>query len=262
MPTFEVNGIHLYYEMHGHGKPLVLVTGFASDLTFWLPILDDLKAHFQLLVFDNRGTGRSESPDRPYTIEDMAKDTMALIQKTGVQKPHILGHSMGGCIVQTIAKNHREMIDKMIISNSLIKLNNVTSHFQKFMLKLREEGFPIRTLAEGLIPWIFSSHFLADEKRIQELINLKVNNPYPQSLVGFKRQLEALMGFDSGSWFKTLKGPALVIGGDEDILCPRDSELLANHIEDAKFIDFHRVGHVPIIEKPKDYVSIVSNYLK
>lgn len=262
MPSINVNGIQLYYELHGKGHPLVLVAGLTCDVNFWMRILDDLKTHFQVLVFDNRGVGRSESPDHTYTIEDMAQDTISLIQKLELKKPHILGHSMGGCIVQTIARDHREMVDKIIISNSLIKMNHATAHFQKFILKLREIGCPIDILAEGIMPWIFSSQYLADEQRVREFINLQINDPYPQSLIGFKKQLEAILEFDSSSWYKQIKGPALVIGSDEDILCPRDSELLASPIEDAKFVEFHRVGHCPMLEKPKEYVGIVTNYLK
>ena len=192
----------------------------------------------------------------------MAKDTLTLIEKMGLKKPHILGHSMGGCIVQTIALHERDKVNKMILSNSLIKLNHVSVRAQRLLLKLREEGQPSRTLTEGIIPWIFSSHFLADEKKIEELINQKESYLYNQSLIGQRRQIEALTNFDSGGWYKRIKGPALVIGGDEDILCPRDSELLANHIEDAKFVEFRRVAHAPMIEIPKEYVSIMTNYLK
>ena len=66
MPKVQVNGVHLYYEMHGQGYPLVLVAGFACDISFWQLILDELKAHFQLLIFDNRGVGRSDSPDQAF----------------------------------------------------------------------------------------------------------------------------------------------------------------------------------------------------
>ena len=262
MPTINANGINLYYEMHGQGKPLVLVAGFTCDTSFWIRILRELQAHFQLIIFDNRGAGRSESPDKSYTIDDMAKDTIALVEKLGIKKPHILGHSMGGCVVQTIALTQREMFDKIVISNSVIKMNNVSSLFLKFMLKLRLESCSLQTFGEGFIPWIFSTHFLAEDQRIQEVINLQINQPYPQSLAGYKRQLEALLGFDSSNWYKKLKGPALIISGDEDILCPRDSELLANHIENAKFVEFHRVAHCPMIEKAQDYVGILTNYLK
>ena len=169
---------------------------------------------------------------------------------------------MGGCIVQTLARDHREKVNKLILSNSLIKLNNVSTLAQKFILKLFKDGCSLANLAEASIPWLFQAIFWLTKKKMQDFIDQTEKYPDPQSIISKERQLEALLHFDSTAWFKKLKGPALVIGGDEDILCPRDSELLANHIEDAKFVDFHRVGHLPMIEIPKEYVGILTNYLK
>ncbi|QLH35311.1 MAG: alpha/beta hydrolase [Parachlamydiaceae bacterium] len=108
----------------------------------------------------------------------------------------------------------------------------------------------------------FSSLYLMDEQNVRNFINSQLSHPYPQTFIGFKRQLEALLNFDSTQWYKQIQGPALIIGSDEDLLCPRDSETLANHIWDAKFIEFHRVAHCPMIEKPREYVGIISNFLK
>ena len=167
---------------------------------------------------------------------------------------------MGGCIVQTLALKYREVIDKMVISNSLIKLNHITTYAQQFLYELRQEGCAMEKLAKGIMPWLFSNQFLANERNVQNFIKQQVFNP--QNLVGFKRQMHALLQFDSHNWIKTIRGPALIIGCDEDILCPRESELLANQIYEAKFVEFHRVGHCPMIEKPKEFVGIITNYLK
>lgn len=261
MPFVNFDKAKLYYEIHGQGKPLVLIAGLSCDITFWQSILNEFKSHFQLLIIDNRGVGRSECP-MSFSIQDMANDVIHLLQEVGIKKPHILGHSMGGCVVQTLAHQHREMFDKLIISNSLIKMNQVTALFENFILGLWQEGCSISRLAEGVMPWIFSSFYLSDKKNVEEFINNQVNHPYPQSLIGFQNQLNAVLAFDSHAWYNQIKGPALIIGSDEDILCPRDSELLAHYIEDAKYVEFHHVGHCPLIEKPKDFAGLVINYLK
>ncbi|OJV09288.1 MAG: hypothetical protein BGO14_02855 [Chlamydiales bacterium 38-26] len=96
MPKFTCNEIEIYYEIHGEGYPLVLIAGLGCDMSIWDPILDLLKRHFKIIIFDNRGVGRSSSPSQPYTISDMALDTWNLIAKLELHKPHVLGHSMGG----------------------------------------------------------------------------------------------------------------------------------------------------------------------
>ena len=69
------------FGFNGHGRPLILVAGMAWNISLWQPILEQLKTHFQLLIFDNRGVGRSDCPDQAFTIEDMALDTLMLIEK-------------------------------------------------------------------------------------------------------------------------------------------------------------------------------------
>ena len=75
MPTRTVNGIRIYYEQEGRGKPLVLIAGYTCDLSVWSPIRSELARHYHLLMLDNRGSGRSDSPDTPYSIGQMAQDT-------------------------------------------------------------------------------------------------------------------------------------------------------------------------------------------
>lgn len=261
MPSTLINDAEYYYEKHGMGLPLVLVAGLTCDLSFWYPLVEHLEDYFELLIFDNRGVGRTKYPNQSFSIADLARDVVSLMTELGFDKPHILGHSMGGCIVQAIAHNHRELVNKIIISNSLIKFRKGSVLFEKFMLKMKESGASVEQCTEAALPWLLSDSYLANDQNIQNFIQAQVQTPFPQSLLDFKRQLDALLAFDSSSWYKNIKGPALIIGADEDILCPYESEKLANGIEDAKFIDFHRVGHILPIEKPKDLAAIISNYL-
>jgi pimeloyl-ACP methyl ester carboxylesterase len=106
MPHARINGIDIYFERHGEaGEPLVLVHGYTGDITDWRHQVGHFAETHQLLIFDNRGHGRSQAPaDRStYTITQMADDAEALIAEVGFERYHLLGHSMGGAIVQEIA---------------------------------------------------------------------------------------------------------------------------------------------------------------
>lgn len=261
MPNIMINGLKMHFEIHGKGHPLVLIAGFGCDIHMWDTILEDLKAHFQVIVFDNRDSGRSGSTDHFYTILDLAQDTSTLIENLNLEKPHLLGHSMGGSIAQTLAYHHRNKFNKLILSNTFIKLKMRAVYLYKFILDLLESGVSRNKIIDGILPWLYSHQFLGNLQKIQALIDFYLHQP-PQTPHQYQRQLEAILQFDSTPWFKKIKGPALVIGGDEDILCPQDSEILASYIEEAKFVDFHQVGHCPMIEKPKEFSGIVINYLK
>jgi pimeloyl-ACP methyl ester carboxylesterase len=262
MPKLNVNGLHLYYEIHGQGYPLVLIAGFTCDIYIWHAILDELSHHFQVIIFDNRGAGESDNPDVSYSIEDMAEDTMGLIQKLGLEKPHILGHSMGGCIAQQIGFKYSQQINKLIISNSLIKFNKVSTLAQELMLKLRQDSASGKRVIEAVVPWLFSNHYLENQLAIQDWIKLLLNPLRLQSVTGTRRQLDALINFDSRKWYKKIQAPTLIIAGEEDILCPHDSQGLAMGIPHAQFVGFAHQAHLPLIETPHEFNRVIINFLK
>lgn len=106
MPFATVNGLRLYYELHGDGgEPLVFVHGFTGDSTDWQHQIDAFAGDYRVLVFDNRGHGRSEAPEdrEAYTIDLMMDDALQLVAHVGLSQYHLVGHSMGGAIAQEIA---------------------------------------------------------------------------------------------------------------------------------------------------------------
>lgn len=262
MPFAKINGLNLNYEVHGKGDPLVCISGFSCAANHWAAVLEELSRHHQVVIFDNRGVGQTDTPDSPYSIEMMAADTLALMDHLGISAAHIMGHSMGGCIAQYIAFHHSQRIKRLLLCNTLIKMNGVSRAAQKSLLRLRQDGVPLQRLIEAVMPWIFSNEFMSNDTVVQGAVSMMLNNPYPQSTVGVKRQLEALLAFDSGAWFDKIHLPTLVVGGEEDILCPHDSERIAKGIPSAQFVSMPGMAHLPMIERPEEFNRIVMHFLK
>jgi pimeloyl-ACP methyl ester carboxylesterase len=112
-------GVDLYYESHGRGEPLVLIpaTGFAGNV--WLPDqVPALAESFQVIVFDPRGCGRSSQPRTVYTIDQMARDTIALLDHLEIEAAHVLGHSMGGRIGLAMALDFPGRVRSLILAAS------------------------------------------------------------------------------------------------------------------------------------------------
>lgn len=103
MPYAKVNGIKIYYEIYGEGYPLLLIGGLGSQIQSWAVQVPIYSKHFQVIVFDNRGAGKSDKPDVPYTTELMADDASMLLDALGIESAHIAGKSMGGMIGQWLA---------------------------------------------------------------------------------------------------------------------------------------------------------------
>ena len=98
MPKAPVNGINMYYEVQGKGVPLVMIQGFAGNHQAWFFQLRAFKKHYKVVIFDNRGIGRSDGLDQPYTIKTMADDVVGLMDYLGIPKAHIMALSLGGMV--------------------------------------------------------------------------------------------------------------------------------------------------------------------
>jgi hypothetical protein len=95
-----INDVDLYYEVHGKGSALMLVAGLGSDSQSWVPNVQDLAQHYQVIIFDNRGTGRTVPHETETSIQQMSDDCVALIKALGLSSVALLGHSMA--VLKTI----------------------------------------------------------------------------------------------------------------------------------------------------------------
>jgi pimeloyl-ACP methyl ester carboxylesterase len=263
MPYATVNHLKMYYEIEGKGHPLILIQGYTSDLSSWDFVRRELSRHFQLLLFDNRGAGRTECPDSPFSIDQMALDTIELSRHLGLKKPHVLGHSMGGMIAQSIAFHYPSEVGKSIFSQTRIKLTASSISLMETLLELRESGLPSKMLTKIMMPWLLSNTFLGNRKLCEQFIERREQFKYPISLNGHKKQLVALKHFDSSSWYQKIRTETLILCGEEDLLCPpQDSYLLEKGIPSSKIYVFKHLGHMSQFERPEEFCSILLQFLK
>lgn len=261
MPYKTIRQLDIYYELQGKGPPLLLIAGYSCDLSFWAGIREMLAEHFSLLLFDNYGVGRSGCPKGPLTIEQMATDVLSLIDVLQIDRPHILGHSMGGAIAQEIAKQNPSKIGKAILAQTFLKLSPASVSTARALLHLYGEGVSFRRRAEVMMPWLFSDAFLDNSTFCESFLNNLEQNPYKSSLEGLKKQSEALIGFDSHSWCSQIKASTLVLGGEEDRLCPpSQSRLLSEKIPNAKLHLFKGAGHLAPVEQGAAFCKAIADF--
>lgn len=119
MSKAKVNDINIYYDVHGDGFPLVMVMGFLGNADCWdprmLPVLSD---KFKVIVFDNRGAGRTDISAKEFSIKLFAEDTVGLMDMLNISRAHVLGISMGGMIAQEVALNYPERVEKLILAST------------------------------------------------------------------------------------------------------------------------------------------------
>jgi pimeloyl-ACP methyl ester carboxylesterase len=262
--TIKANGITMYYELHGNNKnvPIVLVAGFASDHTFWSGIVAKLAQTHQVLIFDNRRIGQSDTPDKEYSVDMMADDTMALISKLGLKKPIIVGQSMGSAITQSIGRRYSHEVSKLVLINTFSKINKAPEIAFEVTGQLLSMDLPLELRIKSIVPWVFSNEFLANNKNIETLLSTAKNNLHPQSSIGYQRQLGALKTFDSNLWLPEIKTPTLVIAAKEDLIAPQAIALeVANSIGSKPTLVMVPGGHASPIEQPQKITEAIHKFI-
>jgi 3-oxoadipate enol-lactonase len=231
MPTVKVNDINMYYEIHGQGEPLVIINGLGSDITDFMPIAHRLSQKFRVLAFDNRGAGRTDKPDIPYTIEMMAEDTAALMDAADIKRAHIMGISMGGRIALALALQHPDKVRSLVLVSTFARQTGMT-------LRRRMLFFIKR------IPMI--------EARLSK---------YPQPTYAFERQLGASRGYDCSGRLGEIHVPTLVIHGESDKIAPLPlAEEMHTGIKGSKMTTFPG-GHLFFLWKQEKFCDTVSAFL-
>jgi pimeloyl-ACP methyl ester carboxylesterase len=264
LPIVKVNGIKVYYEIHGEGFPLVMIQGYSSNSRVWeSELIQGLSKKYQVIIFDNRGTGRSEKPDIEYSIKMMADDVIGLINVIGLPKVHILGLSMGGLIAQELALNYPSKIKSLILCSTNCNPNKLIGTLPEFksFINNASDGKLTGMSREFMLQMCYTSEYLQDN--MNRLLNRMVSSPYPTPPVGYIRQAQALMKFDSCDRLSEIKAPCLVLAGEKDILSPpENSRILVNLIPNAKLTIFKNTGHVFLHEIPDDTINEIGTFIE
>ena len=113
----KVNDLKICYNVKGIGFPVFLIHGYAKK-EFWIGQIDELAKQFQVVWFDNRGVGKSERPNIPYSMKMLVDDLKGLMDFLEVQQAHLIGHSLGSMIAQHFALSHPERINKLILMST------------------------------------------------------------------------------------------------------------------------------------------------
>lgn len=203
-----VNGLNMYYEVHGSGRPLVLLHGGGSTIeSSYGQILPELKKAHRVIAIELQAHGRTKDIDRPLSFEQDADDVATLLQQLHIDKADIMGFSNGGTTALQIAIRHPRLVNKLVLASASYKRSGMIPGFF--------EGFDHATL--DMMP-----------KPLQEAY-LKVN-PDPKGLLAmFNRDVARMKAFKdiSDAGIKAIEAPTLVLNGYADVVLPEHALELA-----------------------------------
>jgi pimeloyl-ACP methyl ester carboxylesterase len=265
MPKIQVGDVNLNYDASGSGEPLLLIMGLGASSAQWDPeLIDELARTFRVITFDNRGTGQSDKPDAPYSIEMFADDAAGLLGRLEIPRAHIFGVSMGGMIAQEFALRHPRQTATLILGCTTAggKHSVPPPPESLKILTAPREGLPPEEVIRRGWPLGYTAKYIAAhradlEARLPRLLK------YPTPPFAFQRQLDATNTLKTFERLPQIKTPTLVVTGAEDVLIPaKNSEIIAAQIPGAKLHIIPGVGHAFMGEGRDEFLKVFLPFVK
>ncbi|MCP4668263.1 MAG: alpha/beta fold hydrolase, partial [Deltaproteobacteria bacterium] len=198
MAQAQVKDIEIAYNIQGSGAPVVLIGGYTMVKESWELQVVELAKHFQVITFDNRGVGHTTAPAGPFTIADMAADTVGLMDVLGIDSAHFFGVSMGGLIAQVLSLDYPDRVRGVALGCTTHGGRHAVQPEKEVMIALAQAadpGIPAEEAARNKAPIILSERFIKEEpERVEEFVALAVKyQPTPEGAAG---QMGALSVFN------------------------------------------------------------------
>jgi 3-oxoadipate enol-lactonase len=262
VPTVRTPAAELHYERSGSGEPLLLIQGMSGTHVSWgEPFLAPLREHFEVVAFDNRGIGLSAPIDGPFTIAEMAEDTVALMEELGLESAHVVGISMGGMIAQDLALAHPERLRSLTLGctycggpgSQLMPKENARKLLAGLASGDREQA--IRAGYEVNL----SPAFRAEEARFAAFHEMATTVPAAKQTI--ELQVQAIFGHDTSGQITEIATPTLIVHGTVDGVLPYpNGELIASLMPSARLETLEGVGHMFWWEQPEVSADLVHEH--
>ncbi len=259
MPIVDCEGHRLHYQVRGSAAspPLLLIQGMAMPSTAWIDLPLRFSRRFQVIVFDNRGTGHSTAPRGRFRIRDMADDATRVLDAVGVDQAFVFGISMGGMIAQELALRHPHRVRKLVLAATFcshrrshkpklsvaadLGLAMLTTRRFKPMRRLLVSDAWFKRSPNGFVSWFAHTR--------------------PARLRVIVKQIGAVVRHETEQRLCTLRVPTLVMSGDRDRLVPvENSRYLATLIPGARYVEFPGAGHAFPFEHAEETVRLVTEH--
>mgnify|MGYP001164750365 FL=1 len=252
----------IYYEIHGTGKPVIILNGIMMSTASWEDHIERWKKKFLVITYDTRDQGRSARiTDKPYTIDIHAEDLKKLIDHLNLKKVNLMGVSYGAQIAELFSLKHPDLVDRMILSNA-------TDHIDNYLKSIGQAWKVAASLYDGekffdiSLPYIYSRPFY--NNNYPWLMNRR--KIFKETLTkdwfdGFVRLASSNELFDIREEIKNIKAKTLFISGEEDIITPKSHIIeMSKKVAGSLLVNIENTGHALFFEKFEEFCLLVEGF--
>jgi 3-oxoadipate enol-lactonase len=251
------SGARLYWTECGSGPPVLLIMGLSFTHEMWFRVGPELAGDYRIILFDNRGMGRSDVPRGPYRIPLMASDARAVLDAAHIESAHVIGASMGGMIAQELALRHPERVRSLMLGSTTSRA--LLGKWPRFGYGPRQwRGLSREERERALRRLLYAD--TTPLERIQE--DWRVRCACHWCYKGFLNQFAGILMWSAYRRLPRIQVPTLVVHGDQDrMVPPENGRVVASRIPGAQFELIRDAGHIMITDQPQACVGAIRRFL-
>lgn len=275
MSIANVNGINISYEIKGEGFPVTFIHGFGSKKEIWKPQIIKLSKYYKTLTFDLRGTGKSDRPNYPYTMEMIVKDIKNLLDYLQIEQTHLIGRSFGGMIAQNFVLKYPKHVKKLILIATNAKFDDLEAVDIVINNRIKEIEMikidPIKAFWNKSV-FVFHQKFRQELKNnpkkvfhnafsLEDLIYESTINPSrAQDIIN---QGNAMKEHNTYNQLNEIKNNTLLLAGSNDRLMPKTLMIEMNkRIPNSNLKIIEKAGHFMTISNAFKVNKLILEFLE
>ena len=271
----KINGIKICYEIIGEGYPFLLLHGFGQHKGFWFAQIGALSKRFKVITMDNRGSGNSDHPVDPYTMETLAADVNGLLDFLKIDKVHLLGWATGGMIAQYFVLNYPNRVNKVVLLGTLTQLplsksglemfKNSQLSFHEAKIKDPDNAFYSKMkqrFSRGFFKQLvqepnkkFFGIFSTEDLREQVFKDTSQPND-------IENRISAIAGISTLKYLSQIKHETLILAAETDRITPKSTSIEINGLMSNSILKIFEGAHYFPLERAPEVNDAIVEFLK
>ena len=253
------NAIDCDFSVQGSGPALFLTHGIGAAKNAWRFMISELSKHFTVVTYDLRGHGNSPVTNKNFTLEDLVLDLEKIREKTNIEKAHFMGHSLGGMIAPSYAKEFPDRVLSVgLLSTVAGRSEEDRNNVLKIISEMESDGIE-HTLQKLTTRW-FTDKFISKNP---DLVKNRLKQVIDTDPEVFLNVFKIYANTEMISWLKNLSVPCLLMTGENDTGCsPEHNKKMANELKNSKLVVLPKYKHSFLIEAPSEVSKNIIQFIK